>query len=389
MRMARQQAGQVANPSAGGGADTGARSAQPRGASHRPQAGRSVHGARPDSRSAAPGPGTAGGVFRAEEAPALPRLDDPRGFGRVAVLAGGSSAEREISLRTGRAALEALRARGVASEPVDPAIDGLDAVLGRGWDRAFVALHGRGGEDGVIQGALEAAGIPYTGSGVLGSALAMDKVRAKRVWQGEALPTPQFRVVTDAAGVERVLRELEPPFMVKPAREGSSIGMARVEDPDALAAACEAARAHDREVIVERWVEGEEYTAAILGNEVLPLIRLETPRAFYDYEAKYAEGAGTRYHCPCGLDRPRERALQQLAWRAFRALGCEGWGRVDLMVDRDGLPWLLEVNTVPGLTDHSLVPMAARAVGMDLEALVWRILESSLARERGRREAAG
>ncbi len=323
---------------------------------------------------------TEGGVLRAAEAQALPEVRDPRAFGRVAVLAGGASAEREISLETGRAALEALRAAGVAAELVDPARDGLDAVLGGGWDRAFVALHGRGGEDGVMQGALEAAGIPYTGSGVLGSALAMDKVRAKRVWQGEALPTPQFRVVTDPDGIERALRELELPLMVKPAREGSSIGMTRVDDPDMLPMAWDAARAHDAEVIVERCIEGEEYTAAVLGNEVLPLIRLETARAFYDYEAKYADDAGTRYHCPCGLDRPRERALQQLAWRAFRALGCSGWGRVDLMLDRDGLPWLLEVNTVPGLTAHSLVPMAARAVGMDLGRLVWRILESSLAR---------
>lgn len=323
---------------------------------------------------------TVGGVYRAP-AGALPRATAPSDFGRVAVLAGGRSAEREISLRTGRAVVEALRRRGVAAELLDPARVGLGAVLDGGWDRAFVALHGRGGEDGVIQGALEAAGVPYTGSGVLGSALAMDKARAKRVWQGEGLPTPQFRLVRDPGALERAARELGLPLMIKPSREGSSIGMARVEEPAALERAWREAGAHDADVIAERWVEGEEYTAAILGNEVLPLIRLETARAFYDYEAKYADGAGTRYHCPCGLDRPRERSLQQLAWRAFEALGCAGWGRVDLILDGDGLPWLLEVNTVPGLTDHSLVPIAARAVGMDLEALVWRILETSLARE--------
>jgi D-alanine-D-alanine ligase len=300
----------------------------------------------------------------------------PEGFGKVAVLMGGQSAEREVSLRSGAAALEALRRCGVDAHRVDAGLDVLERVREGVFDRAFIALHGRGGEDGVLQGALEVLGLPYTGSGVLGSALAMDKLRAKHCWLGAGLPTPEFRVLGPGWDPVLVLEELQPPLMVKPAREGSSIGAAKVSTAAELMAGYQAAARYDPVVLAERWIEGPEYTAAILGAETLPLIRLETPRAFYDYAAKYSEPT-TRYICPCGLDRSREIALQRLAREAFDCLGAGGWGRVDLMLDREGSPWLLEVNTVPGLTDHSLVPMAARHAGIDFDELVVRILATS------------
>ena len=308
------------------------------------------------------------------------RVSDPAAFGRVAVLMGGRAAERDISLRSGAAVEAALQRRGVAARAVDTAGDVLAELEAGGYDRAFIALHGRGGEDGVIQGALEVLGLPYTGSGVLASALSMDKLRSKQLWQGAGLPTPPCAVLSGRDSLAGAVDSLGLPLIVKPVHEGSSLGMSRVEDADALAPAWEKARALDREVLAERWVAGTEYTAAILGEEVLPLIRIETPRAFYDFEAKY-EAGDTRFHCPCGLSAERERALQALALQAFRALGCEGWGRVDLICDGEGRPWLIEVNTVPGMTDHSLVPMAARAAGMDFDELVWRILEGSMDRE--------
>ena len=303
-------------------------------------------------------------------------MPDGGTFGRVAVLMGGQSAERPISLQSGQAVLEALCRRGVDAHGVDAGPDVLAVLQAGGFARAFVALHGRGGEDGVIQGALGTIGMPYTGSGVLGSALGMDKRRCKLIWTALGLPTPDFALLADKQDLE-VAAELGFPLMVKPVHEGSSLGMARVDDATALTRAWESAREYDDQVMAERWIIGEEYTAATLGGEPLPLIRLETPRGFYDYEAKYSDDS-TRYHCPCGLSPERETELQALASHAFDAIGAEGWGRVDLMLDAAGEPWLIEVNTVPGMTDHSLVPMAARAAGVDFDELVMRILRSSL-----------
>jgi D-alanine-D-alanine ligase len=299
-------------------------------------------------------------------------------FGKVAVLLGGRAAEREVSLTSGNAVLSALRRRGVDAHPLDPDETVLEQLRTGGFDRAFIILHGRGGEDGVIQGALETIAMPYTGSGVLGSALGMDKYRTKLTWVGAGLPTAAsvlLRTASDLAAAAAIGF----PLMIKPAREGSSIGMARVEDPAALAAAWQSAGAYDPLVIAERWIAGAEYTCAILGREALPIIRLEIPHAFYDYDAKYRADS-TRYHCPCGLSAADERRFRRLALDAFDAVGARGWGRVDLMVDAAGAPYLLEINTVPGMTDHSLVPMAARAAGLDFETLVLRILETSLER---------
>jgi len=297
-------------------------------------------------------------------------------FGKVALLMGGWSAEREVSLKSGAAVAAALRARGVHVMELDVDRSICGVLAEENFDRVFIMLHGRGGEDGTIQGVLETLGISYTGSGVLGSALAMDKVAAKRLWHGMGLPTPEFVLLEDEESLE-LAGALGYPLMVKPAREGSSIGMSRVEDASGLRGAWVAARQYDDQILAERFVAGAEYTVAILGEEALPAIRLETPRDFYDYEAKYQAG-DTRYHLPCGLPPEEERALQELALRAFQALGAEGWGRVDLMVDGEGQPWLIEVNTVPGMTDHSLVPMAARHAGIDFEELVWRILTMTL-----------
>ncbi|MEN8176685.1 MAG: D-alanine--D-alanine ligase [Pseudomonadota bacterium] len=300
-----------------------------------------------------------------------------REFGRVAVLLGGTAAEREISLLSGQAVLQGLRRRGVDAHAADVTGPDIVAELARGaFDRAFVVLHGRGGEDGVIQGALETLGLPYTGSGVLGSAVGMDKYRTKLIWRALGIPTPEFILIQDDESLQAA-RELGFPLMIKPSREGSSIGMKRVDDTEALRDAWSIASEYDTDVLAERWVTGAEYTAAILGNEALPLIRLETPRDFYDYHAKY-QANDTRYLIPCGLDTDRERELQALAGRAFRAIGAHGWGRVDLLTDETGQALFIEVNTVPGMTDHSLVPMAARAAGIDFDELVWRILVQTL-----------
>ncbi|WP_296701630.1 D-alanine--D-alanine ligase [Thiocapsa sp. UBA6158] len=299
-------------------------------------------------------------------------------FGKVAVLLGGRAAEREISLKSGSAVLAALLRQGIDAHALDPDERVLEHLRTGGFDRAFIILHGRGGEDGQIQGALETIGMPYTGSGVLGSALGMDKYRCKLAWTGCGLPTAAsvlLRTQADLAGAEA----LGFPLMIKPVHEGSSIGMARVEDRAALADAWRAARGYDALVLAERWIQGAEYTCAVLGQEALPMIRLETPHAFYDFEAKYRADS-TRYHCPCGLPEADESRLQRLALDAFEATGASGWGRVDLMVDGSGEPFLLEINTVPGMTDHSLVPMAARVAGLDFDTLVWRILETSLDR---------
>ncbi|HKA41781.1 MAG TPA: D-alanine--D-alanine ligase [Burkholderiales bacterium] len=298
-------------------------------------------------------------------------------FGKVAVLMGGKSAEREISLKSGGMVLAALIRSGVDAHAFDPRDRSLEELKAQGFDRAFIALHGRFGEDGTVQGALEYLRIPYTGSGVMASALAMDKWRTKLLWQGAGIPTPPHEVMTPlTADLADLAERLGLPLMVKPAREGSSIGMSKVISVEKLAPAYELARRYDEIVLAERFVEGMEFTAAILEGEPLPLIRLETPRVFYDYEAKYFAD-DTRYICPCGLPEEKEKYLQRQAQTAFGLLGCTGWGRVDLMLDSQGRGWLLEVNTIPGMTDHSLVPMAARAKGISFEELVVKILDTA------------
>lgn len=297
------------------------------------------------------------------------------GYGKVAVIMGGQAAEREISLRSGAAVLAALQRQGIDAEALDMDRAGLQALLESGFDRALVMVHGRGGEDGVLQGALETLGIPYTGSGVLGSALCMDKLRSKRQWQAAGMATPDF-VAVQAEDIERGPDAMPLPCIVKPVHEGSSIGMTKVTQRDQLAAALTEAARYDREILVERWIDGVEYTAGIVGERLLPLIRLETPREFYDYRAKY-QADDTRYVCPCGLAETVERQLQAQSRAAFDCLGAQGWGRVDFMLDHQGQAWFIEVNTVPGMTDHSLVPMAAAAAGMDFDALVLAILDTS------------
>jgi len=304
---------------------------------------------------------------------------DPGQFGKVALLLGGDAAEREISLKSGAAVGAALRRAGVDVHDIDPGPDVLEVLRTGAFARAFIILHGRGGEDGQIQGALARIGLPYTGSGVLGSAIGMDKYRTKLLWAGAGIPTAEFALLHAEADLPAAA-QLGFPLMIKPSQEGSSIGMAKVEDAAALATAWRAAAEYDRTVLAERWLPGAEFTCAILQGEALPLIRLETPNSFYDYEAKYFANT-TRYHCPCGLPAAQEAELAALCVRAFDAVGASGWGRVDFMLDADGAPKLLEVNTVPGMTDHSLVPMAAKAAGIDFDELCLRVLATSLAGE--------
>jgi D-alanine-D-alanine ligase len=297
-------------------------------------------------------------------------------FGKVAVLLGGRSAERDVSLKSGNMVLQALKSRGVDAHAFDPRDQGLNELIAQGFDRVFIALHGRFGEDGTVQGALEYLGLPYTGSGVMASALAMDKWRTKLMWQAAKVPTPPFELLSANTDIADLANRLGLPLMVKPAREGSSIGMSKVLTAEKIAAAYELAAQYDDVIIAESFIQGTEVTAAILGDEALPLIRLETPRVFYDYEAKYFAD-DTRYICPSGLPAEQERMVQEHALRAFNLLGCSGWGRVDVMIDDGGRPYLLEVNTIPGMTDHSLVPMAARARGIAFEELCMRILASA------------
>lgn len=300
-------------------------------------------------------------------------MSDPRGFGKVAVLMGGSSGEREISLLSGAAVLAALQGAGVDAHGFDPSQRELFDLRREGFARAFIALHGRGGEDGTVQGALEVMGIPYTGSGVMGSALAMDKVRTKMIWVACGLPTPRWEVLEAHADWEAVAQRLGLPLIVKPAREGSTLGLTRVLHADQLPGAYAIAAARDPLVLAEEFVAGEELTAGFVGREALPLIRIEAPQGNYDYHNKYFSDE-TRYHCPCGLPEAEERRIQSLVMRCASALGCEGWGRADLIRRADGSVSLLELNTSPGMTGHSLVPMAARAAGMDFTRLVLRIL---------------
>lgn len=298
-------------------------------------------------------------------------------FGRVAVLFGGKSAEREVSLKSGNAVLQALQAAGVDAFGIDAGDDLLQRLTAEKIDRAFIVLHGRGGEDGSMQGLLECAGIPYTGSGILASALAMDKLRTKRVWLSLGLPTPAHAALACEADCQAAAAELGFPLFVKPAHEGSSIGMAKVNDVDALIAAWKDASRYDSQVLVEQMIAGPEFTIAMLRGQVLPPIALGTPHSFYDYDAKYLAN-DTQYRIPCGLSAEKEAELKDLTARACEAVGTQGWARADVMQDADGKFWLLEVNTVPGMTDHSLVPMAARAAGLDFQQLVLAILADSL-----------
>jgi D-alanine-D-alanine ligase len=317
-------------------------------------------------------------------------IADARLFGRVAVAMGGNSAEREVSLDSGRNVLAALKARGVDAHAIDgiPAL--LDALRAGHFARVFNILHGRGGEDGVLQGALDSLGVPYTGSRVLGSALAMDKIRTKQVWESIGLPTPRYARFAIGDDIGMTIGKLGMPVVVKPSHEGSSVGITRVRSADDLAGALELAARYDGELIVEQLIDGEEYTVGILQGAALPSIRIVPKGEFYDYHAKYV-AEDTKYICP-GLDAAGEQLVRDLALRAFEAAGCTGWGRVDLMRDAAGKFTLLEVNTTPGMTSHSLVPKAARAVGIEFEELCWRILETSMeqgreARDEGRVEA--
>jgi D-alanine-D-alanine ligase len=314
--------------------------------------------------------------YRAE---LLRHLSDPAAFGRVAVLFGGNSSEREISLLSGNAVLEALKSRGVDAHAFDPRDLPLSDLLVGRFERVWIALHGPGGEDGTLQGALEYLGVPYTGSGVMGSAIGMDKLRTKRLAVAVGVPSADFVVLTGPQDFELALERLKLPLIVKPATQGSSVGMTKVERPEDLAPAFAAAVKLESLVFAEPWIPGKEYTVAILQGEALPAIRIETPRTFYDYEAKYFRD-DTRYLCPSGLPNSAEAHLKSLALAAFESAGASGWGRADFMMDAAGRPLLLEINTIPGMTSHSLVPMAASAIGIDFPELAWRVLETSLTR---------
>lgn len=300
-------------------------------------------------------------------------VPSPAAFGKVAVLFGGRSAEREVSLKSGTAVLAALLRSGVDAHAFDPAVQNLQALVDDGFDRAFIALHGRFGEDGTVQGALELLGIPYTGSGVMASALGMDKWRSKLVWQAGGLPIPDYALLDEHSDWKAVAHQLGLPLFVKPANEGSSVGISKVKAVGELAAAYREAARHDKLVLAESFIGGGEYTVAILGDQALPVIKIEPANEFYDYEAKYLRN-DTRYLCPSDLDAAQEDEMQSLAKQGFALIGGQGWGRVDFLMSESGKPYLLEANTSPGMTDHSLVPMAARQAGMSFEQLVLRIL---------------
>jgi len=311
------------------------------------------------------------------------KLPAPEAMGKVAVLMGGWSSEREVSLKSGKSVLQALLNKGVNATGIDVKRETVLTDLQKGaFDRAFIILHGPGGEDGVMQGALEVMNLAYTGSGVMASAIAMDKLRTKQLLAGANLPTPNYMLLDENTDLNYVVAELGLPLMVKPALEGSSIGLTKVEEEEQIFSAYKLASQFDGPVFAEQWVTGKEYTVSILGSEALPAIRLETPRSFYDYEAKYLLD-DTQYHCPCGLSAEEEARLQRLALSAFNAVGAEGWGRVDIICDQKGKPYIIELNTVPGMTDHSLVPMAAKASGIEFDELVYRILADTLQAKHG------
>ncbi|HAZ77298.1 MULTISPECIES: D-alanine--D-alanine ligase [Enterobacteriaceae] len=300
---------------------------------------------------------------------------------KVAVLLGGTSAERDVSLNSGAAVLAGLREGGVDAHPVDPRDTDVTQLKSMGFDKVFIALHGRGGEDGTLQGLLELTGLPYTGSGVMASAISMDKLRSKLLWQGAGLPVAPWAALTRkefeqglSESVTQHIASLGLPLIVKPSREGSSVGMSKVDEAGALHAALALAFQHDDEVLVEKWLSGPEFTVAVLGEEILPSIRIQPAGTFYDYEAKYLSDE-TQYFCPSGIEAEREAQLRDLVLKAWTVLGCRGWGRIDAMQDRDGHFYLLEANTSPGMTSHSLVPMAARQAGLSFSQLVVRILE--------------
>ena len=302
-------------------------------------------------------------------------------FGKVAVLLGGNSAEREVSLRSGSAILNALLRQGVDAVAIDPQHDDITELKKQGVERVFIALHGRGGEDGTIQGFLSTLQIPFTGSDVLSSAITMDKSKTKQIWQSYQLPTASYQIIVkeefDPAQAEDILTSLSGTVMVKPVNEGSSIGMAKVENAAQLADALSEAFKFDNKVLLESWITGQEFTVSMLNGEALPAIRMQTENAFYDYQAKY-QSSDTLYFCPCGLAPEKLAELNQLATKAFAAVGCSGWGRVDFMLDQQGGWYLLEVNTVPGMTETSLVPKAAKQAGYDFDQLVLEILKQTL-----------
>ncbi len=305
------------------------------------------------------------------------QIGDAAAFGRVAVMLGGHSSEREVSLDTGAAVLEALTSRGVDAHAWDPAERSIDDFFRAGFDRVWIALHGPGGEDGALQGLLQWLDTPYTGSGVMASAIAMDKIRSKHLFRAAGLPTPDFRIVREHADAVLAMEQLGLPLIVKPSGQGSSVGMSKIFEAGELREAIELALRFDDAVLVEECIAGDEMTVAVLQGEALPTIRIETPRIFYDYRAKY-ESDRTKYHCPGTSSAEEEARYRELAMAAFEALGCTGWGRVDFMTKADGEPQILEVNTVPGMTSHSLVPMAANERGIDFAELCWRILETSV-----------
>lgn len=307
------------------------------------------------------------------------KINDPKLFGKVAVVYGGNSSEREVSLWSGEAVLQALLRQGIDAHGVDTKeVALLTHLQAEDFDRVFIVLHGRGGEDGVLQGALEYLNIPYTGSGVLASSVGMDKLKTKQIWKAQGLPVLESYIITDIEDAERLKNELTYPVAVKPAEEGSSIGVSRVDAAADLVKAWEAAGGFNSPVFAENWIVGNgEYTCAILDGQALPIIRMETDLAFYDYEAKYLRD-DTRYFCPAGLTAADEARFRAVCESAFKSLGASGWGRVDFVVDKDNNPWLLEINTVPGMTNHSLVPLAAKTANINFDELCWKILEGSV-----------
>jgi len=312
----------------------------------------------------------------------MSRVTDPKVFGRVAVLMGGWSAERQVALWSGKNVVEALQRCGVDVHGVDVATPEILLGLGReGFDRVFNIMHGTGGEDGTVQAVLDLLKLPYPGSGVLASALAMDKLRSKRIWKAEGLPTPDFMVLQTVGDARFAAERFGYPHIVKPSADGSSVGVNKVKSADRIEHAYADAVGPGRVVIAEQFIAGGEYTCAMLGGQALPLIRIEPDGEFYDYHAKYISD-NTKYHCPVGLEPAHEQRLQDICTRAFNALGARDWGRVDFMMDAQGQPWLLEINTLPGMTSHSLVPMAARAHGIEFDELCWRLLETTVGRTR-------